>query len=70
MIEHRLFVLMAQNRIKSLAELAAQAKLSYNKLVNFANKRSKFIDPEVLAGLCIFFDCGIEELLVIKKVAS
>lgn len=66
-VGNRLSIVMAERGIKNLTTLAAEAKVKYRSLYAFANQEAKFMDPEMIAKLCIFLNCKIEELLVIKK---
>jgi DNA-binding Xre family transcriptional regulator len=66
-VENRLFVLMAEKKIKNLAALAKEAKIKYRSLHAFANNEAKFLDPELIAKICTTLNCKIEELLILKK---
>ena len=66
-VKHRLYILMAQNEIRTIAELAEMTGITYRSLVNFATYKQKFMDPEIIAKVCVVFGCRIEELLYIEK---
>jgi putative transcriptional regulator len=66
-IENRLFILMAEKGFRTLTELAKQSGAKYRTLFNFANNKSKLLDPDMVARLCTTLDCEIGELLVIKN---
>jgi len=66
-IKHRLFVLMAENNIRSLRKLSADTGIEYRTLQNFSSYVHKKLDPMLIATLCEFFGCTIGELLYIEE---
>jgi DNA-binding Xre family transcriptional regulator len=66
-VEHRLYVVMAERGIKSLAALAKMANVNYRSLFHFASNKAKTMDPDLIGTLCVTLDCHINELLVLKK---
>lgn len=66
-IRHNLPLLMAKKRIKSMKELQrSMKKYHYATLVNFNTYVHKKLDPELVADLCEFFGCDINDLLYLE----
>lgn len=66
-IRHNLPLLMAKKRIKSIKELERSIKkYEYATLINFNTYVHKKLDPELVADLCEFFGCKIEDLLYLE----
>lgn len=70
-IRHNLPLLMAKKHIKSIKELT---RLMYEKygydyatLYNFNVYIHKKLDPVLIADLCEFFDCSIDDLLYLEE---
>ncbi|OHR73976.1 hypothetical protein HMPREF3291_05165 [Bacillus sp. HMSC76G11] len=66
-IQHNLEPLMKKHDFRSLVHLSERSKLDYRKLYSFAKYRNKYIDPDVLEGLCQTFKCEVGDILVYKK---
>jgi DNA-binding Xre family transcriptional regulator len=67
--ECRLRVLVAEWELKhdetmSWAELSRRIGVSHATLIRYGMDETQRYDRDVLAKLCEFLDCGIEELLV------
>lgn len=65
-VKHNLRILMAKKRIKSIRELSEQSGIYVITLRNFSSYVHKKLDPELIAELCKFFECKIEDLLYLE----
>lgn len=64
-VQNNLPVLMAQNNVKSLAQLSRETEIDYQMLHGFKNNELKYVNPQMLGILCSFFGCSIGDLLVL-----
>lgn len=69
-VKHNLKFLMYKNHINSIRELSERTGIHYRTLQNFSSYVHKKLDPELIAELCKFFNCGIHELLYLEENKS
>lgn len=65
--EFNLEDLMWKNRIKSINQLSEKTKISRPTLTALKNGKSKVIHLSTIYTLCKEFNCGIDDLIQIKK---
>ncbi|MFT8319319.1 MAG: helix-turn-helix transcriptional regulator [Bacillus sp. (in: firmicutes)] len=66
-VKHQLKVLMAKHNINSVKELSRQTGIFYGTLLNFYHQRYEAFNAPLIATLCEFFGCRIQDLLVLEK---
>ncbi len=59
--------LMWKNRIKSINELSEQTKISRNSLTAIKNGTPKMLHLPTIYTLCRRLNCGIDDLIEIKR---
>ncbi len=69
-VRNRLKALMKEKGIKSVLELSRQTGLYYGTLLNFYHERFEVFNVTLVAELCVFFECSINDLLVLEEKAS
>lgn len=70
-LKNRLWLLMANNKIKSMSELERQLRernlaISRQSLDRFEKGQSKRLDYDTITNLCAFFECSIGDLLYLE----
>lgn len=69
-VRHNLRLLMAKKRIRSIRELSEVTGIHYRTLQNFHSYVHRKLDPELIADLCEFFGCKIQDLLYLEDKVS
>jgi putative transcriptional regulator len=70
-VKNNLRILMAKHDVKSVRELSKATDLHYGTLLNFYHQRFEVFNVKVVASLCEYFECEIQDLLeIIKEKAS
>lgn len=54
---------MAERKISSVLYISKETGLDYGTLLNFYHERFENFNNKVIASLCEFFGCRIDELL-------
>ncbi|MGD6898635.1 helix-turn-helix domain-containing protein [Bacillus infantis] len=65
-VRNRLRFLMAEKKVSSLVEVSRGAKVHYGTLRNFYHEKYDVFNGKLIAALCQYFDCKIEDLLVLE----
>jgi len=66
-IKTRLPQLMADKKIRVISQLAKEVDLDRRTITALYDGTNKGIDYDTLLKLCIFFECGIGDLLYVEK---
>lgn len=66
-VKHRLPQLMADNKIRTVSELAIKSNYDYFKLNRFYKNEHKHLDPELVAAVCKALNAEISDLLYLEK---
>lgn len=68
-MKNNLRVLMAENKI-NMSELAEATGIARSTISKFYNENSKRIDLGTITTLCNYFNCSIDELIVLEQTQS
>lgn len=63
MIKSNLAVMMAEHKVRSIAELARITKLNRRTLTNMYDDKNTGVDYATLEALCKHFKCNVGDLL-------
>lgn len=66
-VRNQLKILMAKNDISSVAHLSRETGIFYDTLLSFYHQRYEVLNTKMIAVLCEYFGCKIEELLVLVE---
>lgn len=66
-VRNKLKILMAKNDIRSVTELSKRTGIYYNTLLSFYHERYEVFNSSLVATLCEFFKCSIEDLLTLEE---
>lgn len=66
-VKNNLRILMAKHEVKSVRVISKATGLHYGTLLNFYHQRFDVFNGKVIAGLCEYFQCEIEDLLELVK---
>lgn len=67
-VSNRFSTLLGENRM-SISEVSRKTGISRTTLTNLYYEKGAAISFSVLAQLCETFDCGVEDILYIRKEA-
>lgn len=60
-------ILKNYNADLTISSLARYIDMSHSTLINFARNKTSRMDKETLVKLCHFFQCGVDELLILGE---
>lgn len=66
-VRNKLKQLMEEKDVKSVKELSYETGIYYGTLLNFYHERFDIFNADLVAKLCGFFNCKIDDLLVLEK---
>lgn len=66
-VKNNMRILMAKKGVDSVAEISRDTSLHYGTLLNFYHQRYEVFNVKVIAGLCEYFGCKIEDLLTLVE---
>lgn len=62
-IKNNMRILMAKKGVDSIRQVSEGAKVHYGTLLNFYHQRFEVFNGRLIAALCTYFECNIEDLL-------
>lgn len=70
-IKNNMRILMAKKGVDSVTQVSKETGLHYGTLLNFYHQKFDVFNGRVVAALCEYFNCEIQDLLeLIKNEAS
>lgn len=66
-VKFRLHILMGEHKIKNISQLSRETGLSRPTLTKIYDNETNRIEFETIEKLCTFFDCDIDDLMVLEK---
>ena len=66
-VKFRLHILMGEHKIRSISQLSKETGLSRPTLTKIYDNETNRIEFETIEKLCTFFDCEIDDLMVLEK---
>ncbi|GIN38406.1 helix-turn-helix transcriptional regulator [Bacillus sp. Gen3] len=62
-VRNRMRILMAEKKVSSVLKISRDTGLDYGTLLNFYHERFENFNNKVIATLCEYFGCQIDDLL-------
>ena len=66
-VKFRLHILMGEHKIRSISQLSKETGLSRPTLTKIYDNETNRIEFETIEKLCTFFNCEIDDLMVLEK---
>lgn len=66
-VKFKLHILMGEHKIRSISQLSKETGLSRPTLTKIYDNETNRIEFETIEKLCTFFDCEIDDLMVLEK---
>lgn len=70
-IKNNMRILMAKKGVDTVREVSKETKIHYGTLLNFYHQKFDVFNGRVVAALCEYFECEIQDLLeLVEEKAS